>query len=570
MSKENLLVVNADGPETRVARLSGGTLAEIYIERRRERGLVGNIYKGRVAKVLPGMQCAFIDLGVEKGAFLHVADVRGGGDFKAFDSDSDSDDNDSPKRASKQHQKIEQLLKEGNEIVVQVTKDPMGTKGARVTTYVSLAGRHLVFMPTVDHLGVSRRIGTDKERKRLRDLLEANRPAGAGFIARTVAEGAAEQELKDDIDFLTRLWREILRKMEKAKPASLVYADLDLLLRLVRDELTEDVARIIIDSKSELERVQKFVAAFMPQFQGRLQHYEGIDPIFDAHGIEADLAGATDRKVWLKSGGYLIVEQGEALTAIDVNTGRFVGKKDQEETITKNNLEACKEVAAQLRLRNIGGIIVVDFIDMDKESNRDKVWKAFNEALKEDRTRANVTKISELGLVEMTRKRTRESLSRLLTEPCDACEGKGYNKSRITVAYEILRKLRRVGNTVQDETVVVWCHPEVATVLDKTDRAFVDDIEKRLQKRIEIRGRAGLHVEKFEIQGQQGTGPGKGSASAATASDLAKAPVKESGASAGGGAGAAKGERRRGRRGGGRDKKGTSGGASAEGSKGEE
>jgi ribonuclease G len=504
----NLLVVNADGPETRVALIEKGVLSELFIERKKERGIVGNIYKGRVVRVLPGMQAAVVDIGVEKAAFLYVADVRGGGDFKTMfgDDDGDHDGHDEPPPdagKNSRHQKIEDLLKEGQEVLVQVAKEPMGTKGARITSYVSLPGRHLVFMPTVDHIGISRRIGTDKERKRLREIIDSQRPKGAGFIVRTVAEGATEKELRDDMDFLIKLWREILRKNEKARPASMLYSDLDLLLRIVRDNLTESVDKLIIDSKPEFERVQKFVAAFMPQFQGRIELYEGKDSIFDGHGIEVELDRAIERKVWLKSGGYLIIDQGEALTAIDVNTGKFVGKRNLEETITKNNLEACREVADQLRLRNIGGIIVVDFIDMDKEQNREKVFKAFQESLKADRAKSNVSKISELGLVEMTRKRTRESLARKLTEACFYCEGKGYLKSKTTICYEILREVRRQGDAFKEDAIVVQCHPEIAELLSTTDMEYVEQVEKRLQKKVIIKARGSFHMEHFEIVGKK-------------------------------------------------------------------
>jgi ribonuclease G len=523
----NLLVVNADGPETRVALIEKGVLSELFIERKKERGIVGNIYKGRVVRVLPGMQAAFVDIGVEKAAFLYVADVRGGGDFKTMfgDDDGEHDGADEPPREdagkSSRHQKIEDLLKEGQEVLVQVAKEPMGTKGARITSYVSLPGRHLVFMPTVDHIGISRRIGTDKERKRLREIIDSQRPKGAGFIVRTVAEGATEKELRDDMDFLIKLWREILRKNEKARPASMLYSDLDLLLRIVRDNLTEGVDKLIVDSKPEFERVQKFVAAFMPQFQGRVELYEGKDSIFDGHGIEVELDRAIERKVWLKSGGYLIIDQGEALTAIDVNTGKFVGKRNLEETITKNNLEACREVADQLRLRNIGGIIVVDFIDMDKEQNREKVFKAFQESLKADRAKSNVSKISELGLVEMTRKRTRESLARKLTEACFYCEGKGYLKSKTTICYEILREVRRQGDAFKEDTIVVQCHPEIAELLSTSDMEYVEQVEKRLQKKVMIKARGSFHLEHFEIigkkasekqEGKPGGGEGRGEA----------------------------------------------------------
>jgi ribonuclease G len=502
----DLLVINADGPETRVALIEKGQLVELYIERRRERGIVGNIYKGRVRRVLPGMQAAFVDIGVEKAAFLYVADVRGAPeDFKSLFVDSDDDEpRKSPKHA--QHANIQDLVKEGQEILIQVAKAPIGTKGARSTSYVSLPGRNLVFMPTVNHVGISRRIGSDKERKRLRAIVDSMRPEGAGFIVRTVAEGVSEKELHADMEFLIKLWNSILAKNKSARAPALLYNDLDLLLRTVRDLFTPDVDKLIVDNKSEYERLLKFVNAFMPDFGGKIEHYQGREPIFDGYGIEAEIDRALERKVFLKSGGSLIIDQGEALTAIDVNTGKFVGKRSLEETITKTNLEACKEVADQLRLRNLGGMIIVDFIDMDKESNREKVMRAFEESLKHDKAKANVTKISELGLVEMTRKRTRESLGRMMTEGCPYCEGKGYIKSKTTVCAEILRQLRRDGHSFREDYIVVTCHPEIADLLVTVEQQYIEEMEKRLQKKVVVQAKKRFHHEKFEIAGRDQPG----------------------------------------------------------------
>src|SRR5580765_3390682 len=506
MPHSSLLVINADGPETRVALVQDGYLGELYIERKRERGIAGNIYKGRVERVLPGMQAAFVNIGLEKSAYLHVSDVRGtpddlkrllAGDAKPAD-DEDEDAADAARASG--GARIEDLLKEGQEIIVQVTKEPISTKGARTTRYISLPGRHLVFMPTVDHIGISRRIASDRERRRLREIVESMRPAGSGFIVRTVAENVSERELKSDMEFLIKLWNEVVRRAEGGRCPSLIYNDLDLLLRTVRDLFTADVEKLIIDSRSEYDRVKKFIAAFMPDFAGNIELYDGAEPIFDGFGIEIEIDRALERKVWLKSGGYLIVDEMEALTAIDVNTGRFVGKSSLEDTITKTNMEAAREVAEQLRIRSIGGMIVVDFIDMDRPHNRDKVTRSFNEYLKRDRSKAAVTRISELGLIEMTRKRTRESLLHTLTEPCTACEGKGYTKSRRTVCYELLRELRRQGDLVEGDTVLVEVHPEVAQVLATSDRPFLEDLEKRLQKRIVVKARGGFHVEDFEIR----------------------------------------------------------------------
>jgi ribonuclease G len=501
-----LLLINADGPETRVALVEDGLLGELYIERKQERGIAGNIYKGRVERVLPGMQAAFVNIGLEKSAYLHVSDVRGTpDDLKRLVSSRDSsatteNGEDEEPEAPPGGARIEDLLKEGQEIVVQVTKEPISTKGARVTRYISLPGRHLVFMPTVEHVGISRRISSDKERRRLRELIDQMRPQGTGFIVRTVAENVPDKDLKADMDFLIKLWNNVVQRTETGRCPSLIYNDLDLLLRTVRDMFTPDVDKLIIDSRPDYDRIKKFIAAFMPDFPGQIELYTSAEPIFDGYGIEIEIDRALERKVWLKSGGYLIVDEMEALTAIDVNTGRFVGKRNLEDTITQTNLEAAREVAEQLRIRSIGGMIVVDFIDMDRSSNRSKVTRAFNDFLRRDRSKAAVTRISELGLVEMTRKRTRESLLHDLTEPCQHCEGKGYTKSRRTVAYGLLRELRRQGNLIEGDTVLVEVSPDIAQVLAGPDHVYLEEIEKRLQKRIVVKARATFGIEDFELR----------------------------------------------------------------------
>jgi ribonuclease G len=506
---DSFLVINADGPETRVALVEDGLLAELYIERKQERGIAGNIYKGRVDRVLPGMQAAFVNIGLEKSAYLHVSDVRGtpddlrrlvsAGEGRGRGAAQDDDEDNEP-AGPPGGARIEDLLREGQEIVVQVTKEPISTKGARTTRYVSLPGRHLVFMPTVEHVGISRRISSDKERRRLREIIDQMRPPGTGFIVRTVAENVPEKDLRADMDFLIKLWNEIVRRTGNSRCPALIYNDLDLLLRTVRDMFTPEVAKLIIDSRAEYDKIRKFIAAFMPDFTGQIDLYDGPEPIFDGYGIEIEIDRALERKVWLKSGGYLIVDEMEALTAIDVNTGRFVGKKNLEDTITQTNLEACREVAEQLRIRSLGGMIVVDFIDMDRASNRERVTRAFNDHLRRDRSKAAVTRISELGLIEMTRKRTRESLLHALTEPCEHCEGKGYTKSRRTVTYELLRELRRQGNLIEGDTVLVEVHPDVAEVLATKDHAYLEDMEKRLQKRIIVKARGSFALEDFELR----------------------------------------------------------------------
>jgi ribonuclease G len=511
----SLLVINADGPETRVALVENGLLGELYIERKQERGIAGNIYKGRVERVLPGMQAAFVNIGLEKSAYLHVSDVRGtpddlkrlfAGEGAREGRGRDGEDDEEPPSAPG-GARIEDLLKEGQEIIVQVTKEPISTKGARTTRYISLPGRHLVFMPTVDHIGISRRIASDKERRRLRDIVESMRPPGSGFIVRTVADGVSEKDLKADMDFLIKLWNEVVRRTESSRcPASSTTTSICCCARCAICS-RPDVEKLIIDSRAEYDRIRKFIVAFMPDFTGNIELYDGSEPIFDGFGIEIEIDRALERKVWLKSGGYLIVDEMEALTAIDVNTGRFVGKKSLEDTITQTNLEAAREVAEQLRIRSIGGMIVVDFIDMDRPSNRDKVTRSFNEFLRRDRAKAAVTRISELGLIEMTRKRTRESLLHHLTEPCAQCEGKGYTKSRRTVAYELLRELRRSGNMIAGDTALVEVHPDVAQVLSSTDRLYLEELEKRLQKRIIIKARGSFHMEDFEIRSPSDKAP---------------------------------------------------------------
>ncbi len=515
----NMLVVNAEGPEIRVAVVEDGALAEFFVERKRDRGIVGNIYRAKVSRVLPGMQAAFVDLGpkVERAAFLYVADVLGSGDERKLFEDAETEDADeSPEgaasrlaRSRKQlaNRKIEELLKPGQFVLCQVVKDAIGQKGARVTGYLSMPGRYSVFMPHVAQVGVSRRIGSDKERRRLRDLVNEVRPKGSGFIVRTAAEDANDQELRDDVDFLARLWSEVDKRQELMSGAGLVYADLDLSLRVVRDLMREDTSEVVIDDEEVYEKVKKFTLAFLPRFADRIKKYEGRRPIFDHYHVESDLRMAVARRVPLKSGGSLVIDQGEALTAIDVNTGSFTntGSGNLEDTVTANNLEACDEVARQLRLRNIGGIIVVDFVDMDKEGNRRKVWDAFQKALSRDRARTNVTKISELGLVEMTRKRTRESLVQLLTEPCPTCEGAGVVKSVTTVAYEILREVRRSGSLVDNEKIEIEAAPRVAEILQRQERDYLDYLEKRTQKLITVVAQKGWKPDQFRVAGKMST-----------------------------------------------------------------
>ncbi|HEY6100919.1 MAG TPA: Rne/Rng family ribonuclease [Anaeromyxobacter sp.] len=702
MAGNSILVINAAGAETRVALVESGTIHEYYLERKREKGIVGNIYKGKVVRVLPGMQAAFVDIGLEKAAFLYVGDVYGDPDFSeefeltegehpeevsevpdeqeaeeaearaqeqaaappapeaaagegapaappaeggaqdleplpltaiplvnevpmppvpslpglpvpaigvepasdaepaagghapaqaegeqasaapasaetaltpvpaaapeapvadrrevrdreaAREAKGDRNDRDRPDREakgdrndrdrpdrndrdrrqgreergrregrdrdrdrdrggrngreekrSKEMKNIQDLLKEGQEVIVQVAKDPIGTKGARITSHISLPGRHLVFMPTVDHIGISRRIEKDGERRRLREIVDRMRPEGTGFIVRTVAENVEAAKLEADIRFLIQVWNEIIRTKDKRSAPALLHGDLDLILRATRDLFTSEVGKLVIDDREEYERILRFVHEQAPHLEAQIEAYTGDEPIFDAYGIEQELKRASQRKVWLRSGGYIIIDQAEALTAIDVNSGRYVGKKNLEETITKINVEAAKEIVYQLRLRNIGGIIIIDFIDMDKSQNREKVFKALQDALGRDKAKTNVLKISELGLVEMTRKRVRESVTRMMNEPCAYCDGKGHTKSKITIAYEIFREIRREATHFPEPVLVVNCHPEVARILQGADRDELRALMDRFNKTIQVKPQQGYHQEQFDIYGRQ-------------------------------------------------------------------
>lgn len=499
------LVINVTAQETRIALIENGTIAELYIERTREKGIVGNIYKGRVVRVLPGMQAAFVDIGLEKAAFLYVADVFDAiEEYETLLEETKKDDRDTDEHEASHHDykvlhPIEDLLQEGQELLVQVSKEPIGTKGARITAHISLPGRHLVYMPTVDHIGISRRIEEEEERERLKEIVERHKPAGSGYIVRTASEGKTEEDLKSDIQYLATIWSEIVKKKEKAAAPWLIHADLDVVQKVVRDIVTDDVNRIVVDSRMDQDRILQFITTFMPKMKSSIELYDEEEPIFDNFGLEVEISRALGRKVWLKSGGYIIIEQTEALTAIDVNTGRFVGKHNLEDTILKTNLEAVKELAYQLRLRNIGGIIIIDFIDMEKEVNREKVYAALEEALKSDKSKTNILKISELGLVEMTRKRVRESIGRMMCEPCPYCEGRGYVKSKTTVCHEIFRELRREMLDIRGTKVLLTVHPQVADLLYDEERRGLEELEKKFKKRVTVRAKPGFHQEQFEI-----------------------------------------------------------------------
>jgi ribonuclease G len=491
----NELIINVTSQETRVALLEDKVLAEIYIERTKDRGIVGNIYKGKVVKVLPGMQAAFVDVGLEKAAFLYVADVYG----RVEDYEEIGFQGEEMPTYVNPSLPIEELLSEGQEILVQVSKEPLGTKGTRITSHISLPGRYLVFMPTVDHVGISRRIKDEKERKRLREIVLTMKPPSSGFIVRTASEGAAPEEIRNDMEFLLRLWANVQKKRETSSAPSLIHSDLTMVLRVIRDILSSQVNRIIIDSKEEYDNIISFITSYMPKEKYEITLYEKKEPIFDAYGIEMEIDKVLGRKVWLKSGGYIVIDMSEALVAIDVNTGRYVGKRNLDDTILKTNLEAAKEIAYQLRLRNIGGIIIIDFIDMEREGDREKVYQALEEAIKKDRQKTNIFKISELGLVEMTRKRTRENVTRILGETCPYCEGSGLIKSKTTVCYDIFRQIERSASELGGHNVVVEVNPEIAGLLYEEERGGVEELERKLKKKIVVKGKAGFHQEQFNI-----------------------------------------------------------------------
>ncbi len=500
------LIINVTDYETRVALIENGTVSEMYIERSGERSIAGNIYRGRVVRVLPGMQAAFVDIGLDKAAFLYVSDVYENLDDieKMMTNNQEGGDEEELRREPAEgawlmDTHIEDRLQEGQQVLVQVAKEPLGSKGARITSHISIPGRHLVLMPTMDHVGISRRIEDENERFRLRELLLQIKPANYGFIARTAAEGVDSDKIKAEMDFILRLWQNIQKNNDHTQVPSLLYQELDIILRAVRDLFTQEVDTLIVDSEEEYEKILKFVDTFMPSLKAAVKLYEGSEPICDAYGIEMELQRALGKKVWLKSGGYIVIEMTEALTAIDVNTGRYVGKRNLEETILKTNLEAVKEIAYQLRLRNIGGIIIIDFIDMEKEANREKVFNRLNDALRKDKSKTNITKISELGLIEMTRKRTKESINRVLREPCFYCDGEGYLKSTVTMCYEIFREIERDHETLCGRSVMVTAHPEVAHLLYDEERHGLEALEKTLQARITVKADQNLHLEQYDI-----------------------------------------------------------------------
>ncbi len=499
MGKE--IAISVMSEETRAAVLENGVVTDLYIDRAKNRDFVGNIYKGKVLKVLPGMQASFIDIGQERAAFIHASDLCTDTELGDTLVEGEVDDKipDMPRPRRQTIRPIETLLSEGQELMVQIAKGPIGTKGPRVTTYISLPGRYLVFMPGVDHVGVSRRIARDEERSRLKEIVKRLRQPGQGYIVRTVSEGVSEEEIRSDVEFLTVLWEDALKKRGQLEAPSLLHADLSLPFRVVRDLFTTSVDRLLIDSKEEYAAVKDFVHRVLTGQTSRVHYYSKEESLFDHLGIEMEVSRALNRKVWLKSGGSIVIDHTEAMTVIDVNTGRFVGKRDQEETILRNNLEAVKEIAYQIKLRGIGGIIIIDFIDMEREKNREKVYQALSDAMAKDKARTRISRISDLGLVEISRERVREDLLRTLSEPCHYCEGRGYTKSPTTVAYEIFREIRRIGPVADDQRIIVGAHPTVVGLLHDEEHQGLEALEREYGTKIIIKADSSLHLEQYDI-----------------------------------------------------------------------
>jgi ribonuclease G len=507
------LIVNVAEHETRVAIQEDGTIVELFIQRKDGSDIAGNIYKGRVQRVLPGMQAAFVNIGLEQAAFLHVNDVIGENYYNTEDYENaftldDADDEQADRdpetteffdTTTDGEKHIEELLREGQEVLVHVAKSPIGTKGARVTSHISLPGRYLVLMATSDHIGVSRKIEDEEERNRLKEMIGELREDRVGYIARTASEGVNSRKMSREMNFLSNLWKNILKRYQATSAPALLHKELDVSLRALRDLLTSEAERLIIDSKSAYDTIKKFIETFMPSLKNSIELYEGSEPIFDAYNLEGDISRALQKKVWLKSGGYIVIEQTEALVAIDVNTGRYVGKHNLEETIVKTNLEAVKEIAYQIRLRDIGGLIILDFIDMEKKSNQDKIYNAFKEALKKDRSKINILPFSEMGLIQMTRKRVKKSLTSLLCEPCFYCDGAGYQVSRRTICFNIYREILHASQDMTGERFTLRVNPKIADYLHGEENRVIVLLEQITGKQVVIYPHREFHMEEFDI-----------------------------------------------------------------------
>jgi len=486
------ILINVTPREVRAALVENGVLQEVYIERARRRGLISNIYKAKVSRVLPGMQAAFLEIGLERTAFLHAGDIyRDPVHQETVDGELDTD---------RQQPDIQALVREGDELLVQVVKDPIGTKGARLTTFVTIPSRYLVFMPHGRGIGVSARIEDEAERTRLREIFDSVPEAeGGGFIVRTAAEGASMDALRADMIFLRRLWDVISENARKASPRQPVHEDLPLALRILRDLLGPGIETVRVDDARTCERMRNFASMFVPELADKIEEYSAARPIFDLYGVEDEITRALERTVQLKSGGYLVIEQTEAMTTVDVNTGGFVGHRNLEETIFKTNLEAAQAIARQIRLRNLGGIIIIDFIDMDLVDHRYQVLQALEKALAADHARNKITEVSALGLVEMTRKRTRESLEHVLCRACPTCEGRGSVKTPETVCYEIFREVIRQTRQFEFQELLVLAHPEVLELIVDEESASLAELEERTGRPIRLQSEAHYAQDNFDV-----------------------------------------------------------------------
>ena len=539
MTKE--MIISSSAHETRVAILEDDQVAEIFIEREHQRGVVGNLYKGRVSKVLPGMQSAFVDLGLERDGFLYVSDVVAASEeFDRLETEDDdggsavlangSSGGTRPTSAIRApgagdggasgagpgsrgrrdrergpEPKIEELLKEGQEIVVQVAKEPIGTKGARLTSHATMPGRFLVFMPTVDHVGVSRKIESRDERSRLRGIVREFREQHGftgGVIIRTAAASRPKEDIVADLSYFHKVWTEIRQKAETSRAPAVVYREQSLVAKLLRDLLTEEYSAIRIDNDLEYRRVYELIERIMPSLAPKVKLYNKEYPIFEEYGVQAEIDRALRSKVWLKSGGSIVINQTEALVAIDVNTGRYVGKKTAgrlEDTILKTNLEAVKEIVRQIRLRDLGGIIVLDFIDMEEKKNRQKVFQAVEQELRKDRSPSKALQVSDFGLVIITRKRVKQSLERVLTEPCPYCAGSAVIKSRSTICYEILLEVKKISGDLDGQALVLRVNPDIARALKDEERAVFKELKQSIGREIAVKPDVQLHHEQFDL-----------------------------------------------------------------------
>ena len=482
--------INVTPREVRAALVENGVLQEVLIERARRRGLISNIYRGKVSRVLPGMQAAFVEIGLERTAFLHASDI-----FRRPPEAADAEEADKKREAG-----IRDLVTDGDDILVQVLKDPLGTKGARLSTFITIPSRYLVYMPRGNGVGVSARIEDEQERARLREALESvSGDVPGGFIVRTAAEGASWDALRADMIFLGKLWETIRAQADEVRPGELVHEDLPLALRVLRDLLGPDIERVRVDDEATCERMRRFAAMFVPELADKIDLYTGSRPIFDLYGIEEEIGKALDRKVQLKSGGYLVIDQTEAMTTVDVNTGGFVGHRNLEETIFKTNLEAAQAIARQIRLRNLGGIIIIDFIDMEEAEHRRQVLQALERALEKDHARNQINEVSSLGLVEMTRKRTRESLEHVLCQACPSCEGRGSVKTPETVCYEIFREILRQARQFEFQELLVLAHPEVLEMIVDEESGSLAELETRTGRPIRLQAESLYAQDHFDV-----------------------------------------------------------------------